>query len=101
MTKLGKDFSQTFIEGNRWQSLLTGLGVTLKLTLFALILGSVLGILVAVIRSTHDQMEAQHRNGKLLNFLDRICQLYLTIIRGTPMMVQLLIMYFVIKASFH
>ena len=97
--KLAQDFSQTFLEGNRWQSLLSSLGVTLKLTLFALILGSVLGVIVAVVRATHDQMEAQHRSSKLLNFLNNVCQLYLTVIRGTPMMVQLLIMYFVIMAS--
>ena len=96
--KLGQDFTQTFIDGNRWQSLLKGLGVTLELTLFALVIGSVLGILVAVIRSYHDQM-ANKGTGKVINFLDRLCKLYLTVIRGTPMMVQLLIMYFVIMAS--
>lgn len=96
--KLGQDFTQTFIDGNRWQALLKGLGITLELTLFALLIGSALGILVAVIRSYHDQMES-HGTGKLLNFLDKLCKLYLTVIRGTPMMVQLLIMYFVIMAS--
>ena len=96
--KLGQDFTQTFIDGNRWQSLLKGLGITLELTLFALIIGSVLGVIVAVIRSYHDQM-AHNGTGKLLNFLDKLCRLYLTVIRGTPMMVQLLIMYFVIMAS--
>ena len=96
--KLGQDFTQTFIDGNRWQSLLKGLGITLELTLFALIIGSVLGVIVAVIRSYHDQM-AHNGTGKLLNFLDKLCRLYLTVIRGTPMMVQLLIIYFVIMAS--
>ena len=96
--KLGQDFTQTFIDGNRWQSLLKGLGITLELTLFALIIGSVLGVIVAVIRSYHDQM-AHNGTGKLLDFLDKLCRLYLTVIRGTPMMVQLLIMYFVIMAS--
>ena len=96
--KLGQDFTQTFIDGNRWQSLLKGLGITLELTLFALIIGSVLGVIVAVIRSYHDQV-AHNGTGKFLNFLDKLCRLYLTVIRGTPMMVQLLIMYFVIMAS--
>ena len=96
--KLSADFSQTFVEANRWKALLSGLCITLELTLYALIIGSVLGVLVAVIRSYHDQMQSRG-TGKLLNFLNGVCQLYLTVIRGTPMMVQLLIMYFVIMAS--
>lgn len=97
--KLGQDFTQTFIDGDRWKALLQGLGITLELTMLALLIGAVLGVLVAVIRSTHDQMEQTKNTNKLINFLDKICRLYLTIIRGTPMMVQLLIMYFVILAS--
>ena len=99
ISKLYADFTQTFISGNRWQALLEGLGITLKLTLLALILGSVLGVLVAVVRSSHDQLEQQHKSNTLLNVLNAICKIYLTVIRGTPMMVQLLIMYFVIMAN--
>lgn len=99
ISKLYADFTQTFIAGNRWQALLEGLGVTLKLTFLALILGSVLGVLVAVVRSSHDQLEQQHKSNTLLNVLNAICKIYLTVIRGTPMMVQLLIMYFVIMAN--
>ena len=99
ISKLYADFTQTFISGNRWQALFEGLGITLKLTLFALILGSVLGVLVAVVRSSHDQLEQQHKSNTLLNVLNAICKIYLTVIRGTPMMVQLLIMYFVIMAN--
>lgn len=85
-------FFQCFIEENRYQYLLKGLGSTLIITFFAVILGVLLGFLVAIIRSTHD------KTGKLsiLNFIGNI---YLTVIRGTPVMVQLLIMYYVIFAT--
>jgi len=99
MEKFIADFNQTFIEANRWKALLNGLGVTLEITFLSLIIGSVLGILVAVVRSSHDQMELQHKSNKALDIINGICQVYLTVIRGTPMMVQLLIMYFVIMAS--
>lgn len=92
-------FTQTFITADRWKGLLSGLGVTLELTVLALILGTVLGILVAVIRSSHDQMAMQHRHNIVMDILNWICKLYLTIIRGTPAMVQLLIMYYVVFAS--
>ena len=97
--KLRADFIQTFIDGDRWRVLITSLGVTLKLTFFALLLGVALGVLVAVIRSSHDQMAEQHRKSPLMSFANALCKLYLTVIRGTPAMVQLLIMYFVIFAS--
>ncbi len=99
MEKFLADFQQTFIDAERWKALLSGLGVTLKITFLALILGVVLGVLVAVVRSSHDQLEMQHKKNTPLNILNAICQVYLTIIRGTPVMVQLLIMYFVILAS--
>ena len=92
---LQKDFYQSFIEGDRWLSYIKGLGVTAQLTIGALIIGVVLGVLVAVVRSLHDQQDVQKKN-KLLGFLNGICKFYTTVIRGTPMMVQLLIMYFVI-----
>ncbi len=96
--ELQKDFYQSFIEGDRWLSYLKGLGVTAKLTLGALLIGIVIGILVAVIRSLHDQQNPQRKN-KLLGLLNTICKIYTTVIRGTPMMVQLLIIYFVIFAG--
>lgn len=93
---LAADFRQTFIEADRWLALLKGLGMTLKITFFALVIGVVLGILVAVIRSSHDQMRRKNGPMKLLNSL---CHIYLTVIRGTPVMVQLLIMYFVVLVN--
>ena len=95
---LCEDFSQSFLVGDRWKQYLSGLGVAAEVTLGALILGVVLGILVAVVRTLKDQSRPQERSGilKVLNFL---CKIYTTIIRGTPMMVQLLIMGFVIFAA--
>ena len=88
-------FYQAFIENDRWTQYLEGVGTTLLITAGALAIGLVLGVLVAVVRSAHDQQ----RPGKksfLLGIADAVCQLYITVIRGTPMMVQLLIMYFVV-----
>ena len=92
------DFYQSFVEGDRWLLYLQGLGVTFQITIAALILGVVLGIVVAVVRTSHDQQRAGRRN-PILGFFNVICKIYTTIIRGTPMMVQLLIMYFVIFAG--
>ena len=82
-------FQQDFIESDRYLYLLRGLGNTLLIAALAVILGIVLGFLVAIIRSTHDK----HGGLNILNF---ICKVYLTIWRGTPTMVQLLIMSMVI-----
>ena len=88
-------FYQAFIDGNRWQQYLEGVGVTLIVTAMALLLGVVLGIVVAVIRTAHDQQRIGQRN-VLLGIVNAVCKVYVTIIRGTPMMVQLLIMGFVV-----
>ena len=91
-------FYQAFIEGDRWQQYLRGVGTTLLVTALALALGVALGILVAIIRTSHDQQRVGHRN-PVLGLLNAVCKVYVTIIRGTPMMVQLLIMGFVIFSS--
>ena len=83
---------QNFVEDNRWQYILAGLGNTLLITLLAIIIGLVIGTLVAVVRTIHDQQ------GKL-KILNVICKIYLAVIRGTPAMIQLLIIYYVIFAS--
>ncbi|MBR5508905.1 MAG: amino acid ABC transporter permease [Lachnospiraceae bacterium] len=85
-------FYLNFIKDDRWLYLLDGLKVTLLITLFATLLGIVIGFLVAIIRSTYD------RTGKF-KIANAVCQLYLTVIRGTPVMVQLLIIYYVIFGS--
>ena len=91
-------FYQAFIEADRWKQYLSGVGTTLWVTAMALALGIALGILVAIIRTAHDQQRPGKKNF-LLGIGDRICRVYVTLIRGTPMMVQLLIMGMVIFSS--
>ena len=91
-------FYQAFIYGDRWQQYISGVGTTLMVTAMALAIGIVLGVLVAMVRTAHDQQRAGKKNW-LLGILNGICQIYVTVIRGTPMMVQLLIMGFVVFAS--
>ena len=90
--KFTEDFYFNFIEKERWLYLVDGLKITLTVTLLAVILGIVIGLIVGVIRSTY---EKTHKL-KILNF---ICNLYLTVIRGTPVVVQLMIIYYVIFGS--
>ena len=85
-----------FIEDNRWQYIADGLGTTFMVTFFAVILGVILGFLIALVRSTADKGGSK---SVILRILDGLCKIYLTVIRGTPAMIQLLIMYYVIFAS--
>jgi polar amino acid transport system substrate-binding protein len=82
----------TFIEQARWKYLTNGLKNTLMITFLAVIIGFILGFLLAIIRATHDKMGKL----KLLNLFARV---YLTVIRGTPVVVQLMILYFVVFVS--
>ena len=92
MSDFLSSFQQDFIEKDRYLYLLRGLGNTLLIAVLAVLLGIVVGFLVAIIRSTHDK----HGGLNVLNF---ICRVYLTIWRGTPTMVQLLIMYYIILVA--
>ena len=83
-----------FIDDARYQYLLTGLRNTLIIAICAALIGIVIGFLIAIVRSNHDKTGKM----KVLNFL---CNIYLTVIRGTPTMVQLLIIYYVIFSSVH
>lgn len=85
-------FYQNFIQDERWRYIVDGLGNTLKITLFAVVIGIALGFLVAVIRSTYEKTHG-------LRFLNLLCKIYLTVIRGTPVLIQLLIIYFVVFGS--
>ena len=85
-------FYLNFISDDRWHYIADGLKTTLIITFFACMMGIVLGFIVGMIRSTHDKTG----NLKLLNIL---CKIYLTVIRGTPVVVQLLIIYFVVFGS--
>ena len=91
-------FYQAFILKDRWMQYIQGVGTTLLVTAMALALGIVLGSVVALVRVAHDQQRPNHRN-PVLGFFNAICEVYTTIIRGTPMMVQLLIMSMVIFAN--
>lgn len=90
--KLKEDFYLNFIVDDRWKYIADGLQNTLKITFFAVLLGIALGFLVAVIRSTYE-------NTHKLKVLNVICSVYLTVIRGTPVVVQLMIVYFIVFAS--
>ena len=91
-------FYQAFIEADRWKQYLEGVGTTLLVTAMALAIGVLLGVLVAMVRTAHDQ-QRPGRHNPLLAILNAICKIYVTVIRGTPMMVQLLIMGLVIFSS--
>lgn len=91
-------FYQAFIEADRWQQYLEGVGSTLMVTALSLAIGVVLGVIVAIVRTAHDQQRPGNKNF-ILGVFDVICKIYVTVIRGTPMLVQLLIMGFVIFSS--
>ena len=91
-------FYQAFILKDRWVQYVQGVGTTLLVTAIALAMGVVLGSVVALIRVAHDQQRSGRRNPVLV-FFSAVCKVYTTIIRGTPMMVQLLIMSMVIFAN--
>lgn len=91
-------FNQSFVVGDRWKLYLNGIRVSFIVTLGALVLGVLLGILVAIIRTKYDQQKKGHGH-PILSALNFICKIYTTVIRGTPMMVQLLIMGFVVFSS--
>ena len=92
-------FYQAFLESNRWQQYLEGVGITLLATAIALIIGVALGVVVAVVRTAHDQQRAGRPRNPLLGAANLVCKVYVTVIRGTPMMVQILIMGLVVFAS--
>lgn len=94
-------FVQAFIVDDRWRYMTNGVLTTIGVTILALLMGILFGIIIAVIRSSYDQQGHKLKGpGKgVLKVLNAICKFYLTVIRGTPLTVQLLIMYFVIFAS--
>ena len=100
--RLKESFVFNFIEGARWKYITNGLLVTLKVTFFALLLGIAIGVVVAMIRSSYDQTKDEMKPGPgkaLMTALNSAARLYLTVIRGTPVVVQLLIGYFVVFIS--
>ena len=88
-----EDFDVNFIQHDRWKTIFKGLWTTIKLTFFALIIGIVLGFIVAFVRCTYIK---NPKHGILLGIFNKICEIYLTVTRGTPAVVQIMIIYFVI-----
>ncbi len=102
ISPLAADFKLNFLDDDRWTYLVNGLIVTLEITLGAVLLGIVIGVLVATVRSTWDQNEERLAPGigrNILGFFNGICKFYLTVIRGTPVVIQLMIMYYIIFSS--
>lgn len=91
--ELGTRLYDDFIYQERYMYIVKGLGNTVLITVFALLIGVILGVLIAVVRAVHAGDKSK------LKLLNGICGLYLTVIRGTPMIVQLMIMYFAILKS--
>lgn len=89
---LSTAFEKTFIREERYLMFLDGLKNTLIIALCATLIGVVIGALIATVKTVHKQ------SGKL-KVLNAICEAYTTIIRGTPVVVQLLIMYFIVFAN--
>ena len=99
---LKADFILNFVQANRWKYLWDGLGRTLLITLLAGIMGTFIGIIIAMVRSTYDKTrEGTHKTigHRIFSVVDGICRVYLTVLRGTPVVVQLMIIYFVVFAS--
>ena len=99
-TKFREEFVLNFVEGDRWKWLVQGLGNTLRITAVALLLGLLIGVVVASVRASYDknrEMLALHGGFgyRLFGFFNGRCRVYRAIIRGTPVVVPLLIMYFV------
>ena len=93
------DFILNFVQANRWKYLVDGLGATLIITLLAGLMGIVIGIVIAMIRSTYDKTADSARptfGRKVFGFFNGFCKVYLTVLRGTPVVVQLMIICLVI-----
>ncbi|MBS5449816.1 MAG: amino acid ABC transporter permease [Coriobacteriia bacterium] len=99
MQTIQQGFYQTFIYQDNYTYFLNGIVVTLEVAALACILGLILGVLAAIIRSAHDQQQPGRRKNPILGFFNAVAVVYITVIRGTPTMVQLLIMWFVVWAS--
>ena len=94
LQRLVFQFYQVFVYENRWRFFTNGLATTFAVTLGALVIGVIIGMIVALIRTTHDSQPK--KPNFILRILNGICKIYVTVLRGTPLMVQLLIMGFVI-----
>lgn len=103
LSELIEDIQFVFFKDDRYKQLINGFLNTLKITAGALLVGIIIGILIAAVRTSFDKnKESMKLRGGfsyfVLSVLNAICKVYLTIVRGTPVVVQLMIMYFVIFA---
>ncbi len=100
---LADSFTRTFITEDRWLQMLNGLLVTIEITVFAAAIGIALGFLIAIIRSTYDKnllgKKCRRLSDYVLKVINVICNIYITVIRGTPVVIQLMIMYYIVFAS--
>ena len=104
LIKIKDTFVMNFITEERWRFVTDGIATTIIVTVCSMIIGIILGIIVAAVRSTYDKNKEEYekRGGfgsKILKFFNAVCKVYVTVIRGTPIVVQLLIMYYIIFAS--
>ncbi len=102
--EISNEFFVNFIKDNRWEWIVKGLKNTIIITFFATLIGIAIGVTIAIVRSTYDKNSETLKKKKNLGYyilcvLNAICKIYLTVIRGTPVVLQLLIMYFVIMVS--
>ena len=99
---LKSQFILNFVDDERWRYLVNGLANTLKITFASVVLGIIIGVIIAIVRSTWDKTGADMRPGVgkfFLRLANGFCKLYLTVIRGTPVVVQLMIIYYIIFAA--
>lgn len=89
-------FIATFVKENRYDFFIKGLSNTLIISICAALLGILIGFLIAIIRTTHDNNK---KKNPFLDVLNLLAKVYLTVIRGTPATVQLLIMYYIIMSN--
>lgn len=102
INKIVEDFITCFIVKDRYKYILEGLGNTVRISFVALLLGILIGVILAIIRSSYDKNYNEMKQGiskKLLGFANSIAKIYITVIRGTPVMIQIMIMFFVIFSS--
>ena len=94
LKSIGEAFYNAWVPEKRYLAYLSGLRMTLLISLFAVILGILIGILIAVTR-----VSSRHTKSPVVKFLNKLAVLYVTVIRGTPMIVQILIIYNLIFTS--
>lgn len=92
ISSIGDSFYQSVIYDNRYKFILEGLFHTVLIAFFAVIIGIIIGVLVALIRNNYEN------NGKM-KFLSKVCRFYVDVVRGTPVILQLMIIYYVIFKS--